>query len=202
MGYLPTTKYGDCSQCPARNVPCVKVGKDLFCTRCHKNNKSREYISRSTERDKQRNRQVKENSQVRGLLNSEQNKLVANQAAKDIDALQKWFDVIAKEIADHPNCWECHSWVKKEYYRAATAHILPKAIFQSVATHPLNYLILPAHCCHNKTHRLDTFSQMKIFPEAVNRFRQFQHLITEKHKLLDEFIRYANEICPIHEQSN
>lgn len=134
------------------------------------------------------------NSQVRGLINTEENKLVANAAAEDIDKLQRFFDIIAKEIAGNPQCWECGAFIPVKYYRAATAHILPKAIFKSIATHSLNYLILGAGCgCHNKTHRLDTFSTMKIFPEAVSRFEKFQYSITEKHSLLDEFKMYVEK---------
>jgi hypothetical protein len=138
------------------------------------------------------------NSKLRGLINTNENKFVQNQAAEDFAALQKFFKDAAKVIEDNPKCWECNTFIPKAYYRAATAHILPKnpnSGFPSVAAHPMNYLVLGAGCgCHNKTHRLDTFSKMKIFPEAVERFWQFYPLITEKHKLLDEFIMYANQL--------
>lgn len=128
---------------------------------------------------------------VRSLMNTDENKFLQNQAAENFQALQNFFAEAAKIIADNPRCWECNAFISKPYYRGATAHILPKSIFKSVATHPLNYLVLGAGCCHDKSHRMDTFYKMKIFAEAIERFKQFQHLIKEKHKLLDEFIKYA-----------
>ena len=103
----------------------------------------------------------------------------------------KWFKEQEKEVEKHPYCSECGKWIPPKFYRHAIAHIFPKAIFPSVATHPLNYLILAAGCCHDKTHRLDTFSQMICFKEAVERFKQFENQITEKHKYKDLFIDYA-----------
>lgn len=95
-------------------------------------------------------------------------------------------------IRNKPYCWECNDFLHKEYYRAATAHIFPKSIFESVASNEWNYLVLGASCgCHNLTHRLDTFSQMKVFGTAINRFHKFERLITERHKYLDMFREYA-----------
>lgn len=95
-------------------------------------------------------------------------------------------------IRNKPYCWECNDFIHKDYYRAATAHIFPKSIFESVASNEWNYLVLGAACgCHNLSHRLDTFSQMKVFGTAINRFHKFKHLITERHKYLDLFREYA-----------
>jgi hypothetical protein len=91
-------------------------------------------------------------------------------------ALQKWFDEIEEKYfsGGYCKCWECGESIPKKYARAATAHILPKKKeygFPSVATHPLNFLILGAGCgCHNKTHRWDKFCTMKVWPLAVERF--------------------------------
>ena len=102
-----------------------------------------------------------------------------------------WFAKIAAEIRQHPYCWECNAWIAPEYYRHASAHIFAKNEnfgFPSVATHPKNYLILGASCgCHDKTHRLDTFCKMGIWKEAVDRFKEFEGCITEKHKYLNQF---------------
>jgi hypothetical protein len=103
------------------------------------------------------------------------------------DSLEKWFAMVATFIKAKPYCMECGCYVPEEYYRHATAHIFPKNIFKSVATHPMNYLILPAGCCHDKTHTVESFSKMKVWSEAVRRFKIFEPLITEKHKYLDLF---------------
>jgi len=92
-------------------------------------------------------------------------------------------------------CWECGDIISPKDYRSASAHIFPKSLFPSISSNEYNLLILGARCnCHNLSHRLDTFSQMKVFPTAVNRFLKFGHLITEKHKYLTLFKEYANKI--------
>ena len=91
-------------------------------------------------------------------------------------------------------CWECGDTIFKSDYRNSTGHIFPKSIFLSVASNKYNFLVVGNRCgCHNKTHTLATFSKMKVFPVAVNRFMKFGNLITEKHKYLTLFKEYANE---------
>lgn len=89
--------------------------------------------------------------------------------------LDKWFDDIRKHetaITGYGVCMECNQCFSLAYFRHATAHLLPKKLFTSVATHPLNYLILGAGCgCHEKTHRIDKFIQMKVWPEAAKRIK-------------------------------
>lgn len=131
---------------------------------------------------------------LRMLSSSMDNKLVDNTAAIEFQKLQNFFSDAAKDIAKNPVCWECGDIIPLKYYRAATAHILPKAIFRSVAAHPMNRLHLCAkNGCHDKTHRLDTFSKMKVFPEAVRRFSIVYPEVKEKHKLLQDFIQIINE---------
>lgn len=136
------------------------------------------------------------NRQNLGLLSkkvqSYQNEVLDSDEAKNRQELEVWFDNISRIIARNPKCMECQAFIPSAYYRHATAHIFPKKIFESIATHPMNYLILGAGCgCHDKTHRLDTFSDMKVFGEAVKRFRLFEKSITEKHKYLNSFREYA-----------
>ena len=118
----------------------------------------------------------------------------------EIEAIRKeemnlFWKKAEKEIAKKPYCFECGDYIFPKDYRSATAHIFPKGIFESVSSNEFNYLVLGSRCgCHNLSHRLDTFSQMKVFPTAVNRFLKFGHLITEKHKYLTLFKEYANKI--------
>lgn len=147
------------------------------------------------ERKEQRAVLKKEIPKIKMLIAGTDDKLVQNTAAMNFQLLQNFFREVALEIDKNPKCWECGGWIKPAFYRSSTAHILPKAIFPSVAAHPMNYLILcPANGCHDKTHRLDTFSKMRIFSVAVKRFRLFYPDITEKHKLLNDFIEYQNKI--------
>lgn len=126
------------------------------------------------------------------VLENEPEFKTAIEAKKEMDAFWKYAESV---IAKSPYCWECQDFISKNDYRAATAHIFPKSIFESVASNKWNFLVLGARCgCHDKSHRLDTFSQMKVFPTAINRYMKFGELITEKHKYLSLFQEYANKI--------
>lgn len=89
-------------------------------------------------------------------------------------ALKKWFaDIEAEHCSNGMGiCQECGAAIPKAFFRAATAHLLPKKLFKSVAAHPLNYLVLGAACgCHYKTDRVDQFIKMKVWPEAARRIK-------------------------------
>jgi 5-methylcytosine-specific restriction endonuclease McrA len=142
---------------------------------------------------------------VHGILGNERYKMKvddSNPFCKSVVTIAKEMDSFWKNaekvIARKPYCWECGDFISKSDYRNSTAHIFPKSAnsgFPSVAADEWNFVVAGVRCgCHNKTHRLDTFSQMKIFPVAVARFMKFHHLITEKRKYLDLFIDYANAI--------
>lgn len=110
-------------------------------------------------------------------------------------ALDKWFDdIIRKYFFDGERrgaiCMECKSYIHPDYARHSIAHLLPKKIFKSVATHPLNYLILGAGCgCHYKTDRVDKFIQMKIWPEAARRIKIMLPLLP-----IDELRHISNQL--------
>lgn len=175
---IPKHKFGNCSQCGDKNTACVKVAKDLFCLSCHKNNKGKEQIQRSKQRDALRG--------IGAALKSlPQNKeLVQNKTELD-----RWFAYVATVIKSNPHCWNCGEFIPEQYYRHASAHIFPKAHFDSVKTHPLNFLVLGAGCgCHSEfDSSIDKASQMKIWGMAVSRFEKFKDSITETHKYLDLF---------------
>jgi len=130
-------------------------------------------------------------NKVDDVLENEPEFKTSIKAKKEMDAFWKYAESV---IDKKPYCWECGDFISKNDYRAATAHIFPKSIFESVASNKWNFLVLGARCgCHDKSHRLDTFSQMKVFPTAVNRYIKFGELITEKHKYLNLFIDFTNE---------
>lgn len=107
--------------------------------------------------------------------------------------LDRWFDDIKNYHcgkAGGCNCMECKQWIPEPYMRHATAHLLPKKIFKSVATHPKNYLILGAGCgCHDKTHTISKFVKMKIWPEAKKRILEMMPLLP-----MDELRRISNQL--------
>ena len=115
-----------------------------------------------------------------------------------VNEMDVFWENAEKVIAKNPKCWECGDFISKVDYRNSTGHIFPKSGnsgFPSVAANEWNFVVVGNRCgCHNKTHRLDTFSQMSIFPTAVARFHKFSHLITERKKYFALFIEYANAI--------
>jgi len=113
---------------------------------------------------------------------STDNKLVDNEAAKAFEKQQLWFEDIKRR--EEPKCWETGDWIPAKYMRAARAHILPKKDniggFPSVATHPLNYLILSSlNGSHDKTHTWSKFQTMKVWPLAVERFKKIYPYIAQ-----------------------
>lgn len=55
MSYLPASKFGDCTQCPAKNTDCVKRGKELWCLQCNNNDKAQKQIKKANQRTAARN---------------------------------------------------------------------------------------------------------------------------------------------------
>lgn len=107
--------------------------------------------------------------------------------------LDVWFDEIRKKhwgLLKCCSCFECGAAIPMGYSRHATAHLLPKKLFKSVATHELNYLILGAGCgCHAKTDRVDKFVQMKVWPEAARRIKIMMPLLP-----IDELRSISNQL--------
>lgn len=96
------------------------------------------------------------------------------------NTLNEWFDAVAKRhlVNGYAVCQECGGVIPEDYMRHATAHLLPKKIFKSISTNDLNYLILCAgNGCHDKTHRIDKFVTMKVWPIAAKRIEQLIPLL-------------------------
>lgn len=95
----------------------------------------------------------------------------ATKASQDV-----WFEKIEKEHwgdSDRCACSECGEQIPVAFARHATAHLFPKRLFPSVATHPLNYMILGAGCgCHEKTHRIDKIVTLRVWPEISRRMNE------------------------------
>ena len=116
----------------------------------------------------------KKKTRIKKVSDKRAAKLKEQKESGSDKSLDEWFNEIEKKhfTINGGSCMECGLWIPPQYARHATAHLLPKKLFKSVATHELNYLILGAGCgCHNKTHRVDTFVQMKVFPEAARRIK-------------------------------
>lgn len=110
--------------------------------------------------------------------------------------LQKWYKKIQKHLSGR--CWRCGEWYDKKELRyaiCATAHILPKSKFPSVATHPLNWLELGAACgCHGwfdgQARVEDVLCDPKIGEKYFSRFLMiYSDIAAEEKKHLPQSLK-------------
>jgi hypothetical protein len=150
---LPKCKVGNCSQCELENTNCVKVGKELFCLSCHRQNKA----------------------------NSQMEKLVNNNSKE----LEIWFEERHNEMKG--TCKHCAGRTEKgkSSFKCSIAHILPKALFPSVKSHPLNWIELCfyGNSCHtNFDNYMIEIEELKCFQEVIEKFIQIFPNIEEKER--------------------
>lgn len=185
MGYLPSSKFGNCTQCDATNTACVKIQKSLVCLQCNRKNKGKQQIEKAKLRDK-----------VRGLSHSEANKEII--ATKDVE-LELWFIRRSKELTG--KCKNCGGKTCKgdlKYWKYSIAHILPKSIFKSVATHELNFLELChfGESCHanadNNGYEYVKDKMPVLWKLMIARIKIMFPSIREKSKLPDVIINEIN----------
>jgi hypothetical protein len=88
--------------------------------------------------------------------------------------LDRWFADRRPEMTGR--CKHCGGKSCKDsdrYFKFSIAHLLPKRLFKSIATHPLNYLELCFwnNSCHTNfdNHTLD-FMELNCFDEAIEKF--------------------------------
>jgi len=95
-------------------------------------------------------------------------KLAQEKAQKELGGdseEKKWYKQRQKFLTG--KCMICGTEYDKNNFRYAvnaTAHILSKADFPSVKTHPLNWLELPSICCHYKFDYLLSWGEKKELP--------------------------------------
>lgn len=171
MSSLPQYKTGDCSQCGDNNVPCVKVGKLLFCKfKCHKNNKAKQQMDKA-----------KLKQQVRGLVNK-QNNMVEKKTY-----LSKWFESTRKKLTGTCQCG-CSAKSQKNddmYYKFSCCHLFPKRIFKSIATHPLNYVERAFFGgCHSNLddQSMDKWVNMADWDDMKEKFHELAPLLTDEER--------------------
>lgn len=203
MGYIATSKFGDCSRCPAKNTNCKKRGKYLLCIQCCNSEDAHKQISK--QKITQQKRQIE--SKVRGLLQSDTNLEMAEENKVRKAEMDLFWMTAEREIATHPYCSECGTFIgnkktvngklvdTKEFYRAATAHVLQKREiygFPSIAANLDNYIILGAGCgCHFRYDcSWEDAAQMKIFSVAIEKFKKlYPHIALSERKNIPEIFR-------------
>ena len=186
MNILPKYKTGNCSQCGDTDVPCTKVGKYLYCThKCHKNNKAKQQVEKANERNK-----------VRSLVpryDEDQQKEI-----KGTMELNRWFIERRKEMTG--KCHHCGGKSCKsddKFFKFSICHILPKAYFPSVATHPLNFVELcfwDKNCHGNMDNKMLDLTEMACWDEIVTKFQVIHpHIAKEERRRIPEMLlQYLN----------
>lgn len=114
--------------------------------------------------------------------------------ASDYDsaALHQWF---IERIAEFKGeCAECGEYINKNVYKyaiCAAAHILPKALFPSVALHPDNCMELGATCgCHSRSETWSNAVKMKVWPEMVRKFKIiYPSIALDERRYIPEVLR-------------
>jgi hypothetical protein len=120
-------------------------------------------------------------------------KLLEESKQKELEKdteLQKWYAKIME--SEKPICWETGEKINKNDklgWHGSIAHILPKADYPSVKTHPLNYMILKmwggTHGQYDSS--WENASKMKVWAYACKIINILYPLLTqeEKRKLPD-----------------
>jgi hypothetical protein len=116
------------------------------------------------------------------------------------EALDAWFEMIKPQLTG--KCKHCggKTWTieddlalhndgdetvyknKQEFYRHCIAHILPKAYFESVATHPLNFIELCfwSPSCHTNFDNLTLdIVDLNCFDEVITKFQAMYPFIAK-----------------------
>jgi hypothetical protein len=114
-------------------------------------------------------------------------------AKGDDDALDLWFEDRRKELTGR--CHHCGGKSCKEdnkYYRFSICHILPKAYFDSVKTHPLNFIELcfwDKNCHGNMDNKVLDLTDMNCWDEIVERFvAMYPFIAKEERKRIPEVL--------------
>lgn len=160
MGIIPRCKTGicHCPECNGKETEGRKTGKVFSCLKSHNNEKKKQYAAKAREK-----------TQVRGIYKTQD-----RQIGKDYTELDIWFKERRKELTGR--CKHCGSPSCKhddKYYKHSIAHILPKAYFPSVATHPENFIELcfwKNNCHGNMDNKVLDLIDMNCFDEIITKF--------------------------------
>lgn len=116
--------------------------------------------------------------------------------------LLAWYKKRQKQLEGQcARCGFVYDKKNLQYAIHAIAHILPKAKFPSVATHPLNWVELPSACgCHNYMDNLASWEEIiadpKIGKIITERFSHVELCIApeEKHRIPEALRPYISQL--------
>ena len=203
-------KYANCNNpecgCGGIDVAGHKVGKIFYCYPSYQKMKSNEQFAKQLKKQQQRNNLKSNNGKIRAL----DNKLLDGVERDSFEKMQQFWKYCRSEIAKHPYCAECNSFISEygykmtdsgkkisvDLYRAASAHCLPKRKeygFPSIAHLEDNFLgALGSGCgCHFRYDKSwEDAAKMKIFPIAIEKVKKLYPFIDKSElKNLHEVFR-------------
>ncbi len=128
-----------------------------------------EKLRKQKERAKLKNASIKDGRALRFLAVTEPEVKAGNSYAE----LDRWFKERHKEMTGV--CMNCGGRTEKDktHYKCSVAHLLPKAYFKSVATHPDNWLELCfyGNSCHtNFDHKMIDLIDLHCFDTVIQKF--------------------------------
>jgi len=129
-----------------------------------------EKIKQQKERAKKKNASIKTGRALRVLAVTDDGN---REMAKGYAELERWFKERHKEMTGV--CMNCGGRTEKDktHYKCSVAHLLPKAYFKSVATHPDNWLELCfyGNSCHtNFDHKMIDLIDLHCFDTVIQKF--------------------------------
>lgn len=199
------TKWGVCSTCGGEEQDVVKVKKDLFCLACRNNQKALEQMERVKRRNSARcaaqkvNKLILDNPDVK--------------APKEYAEMDRWFKERRKEMTGA--CQHCGGKTQMDIdvmvkfvkgigkivspnYKYSVAHLLPKSVFKSVATHPDNWIELChfGKSCHKNfdDHYLDLM-ELNCFDTVIEKFvRMYPSIAPEEKRRIPQVLLQYIEV--------
>lgn len=167
-------KTVDCCRCGASKVPGKKRGKDELCNSCCKKDDAKKQLSKQ-----------RDYAAVRSLAPQRSDKDALKVVASSAET-NRWFIERRKEMTGR--CWNCGGKSCRDndtYYKFSIAHLLPKKLFKSVRTHPLNWIELChfGKSCHaNMDNHMIDLIELNCFDEVIKRFVAMYPEIAQEEK--------------------
>ncbi len=145
------------------------------------------------------NRSPKERKQIKKSVRSSVRSLVSSEGNKEVKGsaeLNRWFLDRRKEMTGY--CHHCSMASCKnddKFFKFSICHILPKAYFPSIATHPLNFIELCFwnNSCHSQMdNKMLDLTEMACWDEIVTKFcKMFPHIAkTERRRIPEVLLQY------------
>lgn len=113
--------------------------------------------------------------------------------------LNRWFEDRRKEMTGRcANCGKRSCKHDNNYYKFSVAHILPKAYFKSVATHPDNWIELcfwgDKSCHTNLDNGMFSLLTLSNWDDVVIKFQRMYPFIAkeERKRIPDYLLQYIN----------